>query len=337
LIEQIKDLSLVRTQQKETFEMFGTESRVIDPGGWHFTFLGGAARVREKLSAYSHTESSSLRLLEEGKAERLIQAGFDNGGRNLTKYTAIDASFPKAVTDNIEHYRDLGFIRLPLDRIQEFESTFQELSDELRAERNRNRELFGKIAGLVGYANNLLKPYQDPHFRDIKFGGPNLIPCSRDFSSGWFGGVQSQGAAQSNDVPHFIFGNVVMRHRRDDAKRKADNNIGWFDVDKSKFEVGTTCTVSCYIWISATSSIENAYLNLSLCETKSSEKLNLALTETWQRISTSAVFSTQSLESKWQQSTTLRVHGEAGTVIYSTCWQFEIGAIATPYQETRRK
>jgi hypothetical protein len=337
LIEQIKDISLVRTQQKATFEMFGAESRVIDPGGWHFTFLGGAARVREKLSAYSHTESSSARLIEQGKAEQLIQAGFDNGGRSLTKYQDIDASFPKTVTDNTEYYQNLGLIKAPLDRIAEFERIFQDLSDEIRAERSRNRELFGKVAGLVNHANALLKPYQNPHYRGIKFGGPNLIPASREFSREWFGGVQSQGAAPSQDVPHFIFGNVVMRHYRDDAKNKGDNNVGWYNVEKSQLELGVTYTASCYIWIPATSSITSAYITLSLCETQSSQKVNPALTETWQRISTSALFWTQSFESKWQQSTTLRVNGDAGAIIYSTCWQFEVGTAATPYQETRPK
>jgi beta-1,4-mannosyl-glycoprotein beta-1,4-N-acetylglucosaminyltransferase len=334
IIQQIKDLSLVRIRQDETFARFGAESRRIEPGGWHFTFLGGPTRVRQKLAAYSHTETHIARLLQDGQAERSIQAGFDSNGRRLTKFTPVDQTFPEALTNNIQYYRELGFVRLALDRIKDLEAALQDMSDEIHAERENNKELWGKISGLVSGANGLLTPYRHPHFTEIAFGGSNLIPSSRDFSREWYNGVQSQPSVPSDDVPPFVFGSLVMRHSLDGEEVRPDNNVGWYDVEKSKFERGMICSASCYVWIPESSQLTNVYITLSMCEPVRSRFPDLTLRNTWQRISASYLIGAATLDSPWQQSTILRISAAAGATAYSTCWQFEIGPEVTAYKET---
>ena len=115
----------------------------LSRAGWHFTFLGGAERVREKISAYSHTESYVARLLAPGQAERSIETGYSVGGRrDLARYTEIDGTYPKAVTDNIDYYQKLGFIKTPAQRIAELERAFESLSEQSR----RNADLLGQLA-----------------------------------------------------------------------------------------------------------------------------------------------------------------------------------------------
>jgi beta-1,4-mannosyl-glycoprotein beta-1,4-N-acetylglucosaminyltransferase len=333
LIQKIKDLSRVRTSQEETYAMFRERAHRIEPGGWHFTFLGGAERVREKISAYSHTESYIARLLAPGQAERSIETGYSVGGRDLARYTELDGSYPKAVTDNVDYYQKLGFIKSPAERIAELERAFESLSEKSR----RDADLLGQLSGLIARADVLLKPYSHPHYREVKFGGRNLIPSSRDFSQGFFPGYQSVRAEPSRDVPPYLYNNIVFRHVRDDIKVKEDNNCGWFDVEKIGLEVGSTCTASCYVWVPDDSAVTKADLTLSGCEGRQRVGVNLAIRSGWQRISSSALITEKTMASKYKISTVFRVHGGAGCVIYSTCWQFEVGNSATIYQETVAK
>src|SRR5262249_35805399 len=93
LIDEISDLSLVRTHQMETFNRFGKNAYKIKDAGWHFTFLGGAEKVREKLRSYSHTGGNYDRMLTPGGVEEVLKAGNKVGGIDITQFVQIDDSF----------------------------------------------------------------------------------------------------------------------------------------------------------------------------------------------------------------------------------------------------
>jgi len=87
---------------------------IIENGGWHFSFLGGEQRVREKLSAYSYQGRRSKHIL------RLLDALFPSRIRNkITKNedifstgrrfetVPVDQSFPEYLLLNLAKFEHL--------------------------------------------------------------------------------------------------------------------------------------------------------------------------------------------------------------------------------------
>ncbi|MBS1937772.1 MAG: hypothetical protein JSS84_08200 [Bacteroidetes bacterium] len=67
----------------------------IRDGGWHFSYLGGADRIIEKIEAFAHTEYNSDRYKGRVQIERAIANGEDIFGRNFRyRFIPLDASFP---------------------------------------------------------------------------------------------------------------------------------------------------------------------------------------------------------------------------------------------------
>lgn len=83
----------------------------IPNGGWHFSFLGGAQRVRAKMSAYSHQEFNLEFYTSDKNYQRALRAGrlhFDAGLR--IREVPLDASFPRYV---LEHRADFAHLIAP--------------------------------------------------------------------------------------------------------------------------------------------------------------------------------------------------------------------------------
>lgn len=74
---------------------------------WHFSYLGGIERIKEKLKAYSHAENDTDEVRDN--LEKNIKAGNDIFGRDDHKFefVEIDDSFPKELINNQEKYKDL--------------------------------------------------------------------------------------------------------------------------------------------------------------------------------------------------------------------------------------
>lgn len=81
------------------------EKEKIHNAGWHFSYLGGAEKIIEKIEAYAHAEWDNGRIKDKGALERKISSGvdiFERPNRPNQRYISIDASFPKYVQDNVE-------------------------------------------------------------------------------------------------------------------------------------------------------------------------------------------------------------------------------------------
>lgn len=80
---------------------------VIYPAGWHFSYLGGVERIKEKLSAYSHAEYDNDEV-KDGLIANIRNGRdiFDRPDHHF-KYVPIDDSFPKELVDNQDKYHDL--------------------------------------------------------------------------------------------------------------------------------------------------------------------------------------------------------------------------------------
>jgi beta-1,4-mannosyl-glycoprotein beta-1,4-N-acetylglucosaminyltransferase len=54
---------------------------IIGNAGWHFSYLGGAKRVSEKISAFAHQEINTLEINNLKHLQRCIELGIDHLNR----------------------------------------------------------------------------------------------------------------------------------------------------------------------------------------------------------------------------------------------------------------
>jgi len=87
--------------------LFGYDT-IIRNGGWHFSYLGGADRIIYKIKSFAHSEYDNQTYLNREIINEKILAGEDLFSRESLrfKYTDIDDTFPKYLTNNIEKFSE---------------------------------------------------------------------------------------------------------------------------------------------------------------------------------------------------------------------------------------
>lgn len=88
--------------------------KIIEDGGWHFSYLGSPEKIVTKIEAFSHDELD----VDEFKNIHNIQSSIANGrdifGRNLTFISAKMDELPRLVAHNISKYKSKGLLDLSL-------------------------------------------------------------------------------------------------------------------------------------------------------------------------------------------------------------------------------
>ncbi len=160
LLDRIPDFNWVRTSQEEAFTSFdGINGKLFD-AGWHFTYLGGAAKVREKLQAFSHSEPWFKAMLSPGAIEAQIAAGFEVGNSwNFARYCEIDQTYPAFVQNNLKLYHEKQFIRNPYDALHDMQSMIRAAYDAIRRDRARLESVEARYKDLLALASS---PGADP-------------------------------------------------------------------------------------------------------------------------------------------------------------------------------
>jgi beta-1,4-mannosyl-glycoprotein beta-1,4-N-acetylglucosaminyltransferase len=74
----------------------GLVETVIEPGGWHFSYLGGAERVVQKLSSFAHIELATSEHMMKTITEL-----------NASSFREIDETFPRYIRENPERFAHL--------------------------------------------------------------------------------------------------------------------------------------------------------------------------------------------------------------------------------------
>jgi beta-1,4-mannosyl-glycoprotein beta-1,4-N-acetylglucosaminyltransferase len=77
-------------------------SRVVKNGGWHFSYMGGAERIREKIMAYSHQERNRPEFTDLNAINERINNGaavWDIHWR--FEFVPLDDSFPQYLLQNL--------------------------------------------------------------------------------------------------------------------------------------------------------------------------------------------------------------------------------------------
>jgi|SRR5579862_5244148 len=89
-------------------ELRASTGVIVPQGGWHFSFLGGAERIREKIGAYAHTELDRAEYTDVAHVEACMAAGRDMFGRGITfRCVPLDETFPRFLLRNREKFSHL--------------------------------------------------------------------------------------------------------------------------------------------------------------------------------------------------------------------------------------
>ena len=79
--------------------------RVVRDGGWHFTFMGGAERIRGKIQAYSHTEFNQPQFTQAAAIDERINRGDSLFGDDAQmEIISVDDSFPRYLVEHPERF-----------------------------------------------------------------------------------------------------------------------------------------------------------------------------------------------------------------------------------------
>ena len=76
----------------------------VSDGGWHFTFLGGVERIREKLQAFSHQEMNFQAFTDLHNIEKRMQSDF---ACHRLIGVELDETYPKYLRENSSRYAHL--------------------------------------------------------------------------------------------------------------------------------------------------------------------------------------------------------------------------------------
>ena len=86
-------------------ELRANQNAIIPNGGWHFSFMGGAEKVKTKITSYSAQEMNNPHVINsiESNIKNAIDPFFRSG---LTKVD-IDSSYPEYLIKNIDNYKNM--------------------------------------------------------------------------------------------------------------------------------------------------------------------------------------------------------------------------------------
>jgi len=90
-------------------QIMGPADIFVDNGGWHFSYLGGLERIREKIKAFSHAEYDNEEFLALERLRRVLQSGEDlYGRRNMAfEFVPVDKTFPRYLREHPERFSEM--------------------------------------------------------------------------------------------------------------------------------------------------------------------------------------------------------------------------------------
>jgi beta-1,4-mannosyl-glycoprotein beta-1,4-N-acetylglucosaminyltransferase len=99
LLKQLPSVQLVRD----------TNTQLTEPnGGWHFSYLGGARKIREKLDAFSHQELNKPEFTDAKHLTHAMREGSDLFGRDFAAFELVAMSdLPAHIVKHRNRFRNL--------------------------------------------------------------------------------------------------------------------------------------------------------------------------------------------------------------------------------------
>lgn len=79
----------------------------VPNAGWHFSYMGGAERVRQKLASFAHQEFNRPEFTDLKHLEAALSSGrWALGDEHKLKFVPVDESFPAGIRTAQERFRD---------------------------------------------------------------------------------------------------------------------------------------------------------------------------------------------------------------------------------------
>ncbi len=85
---------------------------VLPDGGWHFTYLGGMEKIKEKLSSFSHQEFNNANYNSEEYIKKMMLKGYDLTRPTKNRFLPVSVNrkyLPEYIVNNKEKYEDIIF------------------------------------------------------------------------------------------------------------------------------------------------------------------------------------------------------------------------------------
>jgi beta-1,4-mannosyl-glycoprotein beta-1,4-N-acetylglucosaminyltransferase len=90
------------------FMLRGADIPAVPDGGWHFSFLGGPEKVRDKLQAFAHIEYAEPPYTNLERIADRLASGADLFDRPQRQYPVpIDDSYPLYLREHLEEFQHL--------------------------------------------------------------------------------------------------------------------------------------------------------------------------------------------------------------------------------------
>lgn len=158
-------LSVARYNMPKIAQVANIPRNVVHDAGWHFTHMGGVKNLLKKFSSYAHSHDFWPNLMKD---EKRLQQQIDIGIRiwsadELAQYVPVDESYPIFVRENIEYFKNKGYIK----DIYEAHAALQKIFIDLKREYAFSNLSTEEKLPQLGYLNPL--EYIDfAHLKDIK-------------------------------------------------------------------------------------------------------------------------------------------------------------------------
>jgi beta-1,4-mannosyl-glycoprotein beta-1,4-N-acetylglucosaminyltransferase len=86
-------------------EVRHTGYKIVENGGWHFSWMGGVQRIQQKLAAYAHQERNLPQFAEAGRIEQALNEGRLFFNRDVPhEIVPLDDSFPRYLLKHPEKF-----------------------------------------------------------------------------------------------------------------------------------------------------------------------------------------------------------------------------------------
>jgi beta-1,4-mannosyl-glycoprotein beta-1,4-N-acetylglucosaminyltransferase len=94
--------------------------KVIQNGGWHFSYLGGIKAIKYKIGAFSHQEYNTEKYISDKILEEKIRRGLDIYNRKDYRFRPVKitkAAYPAYIVNNKEKYQNYIYEKIRLSVI----------------------------------------------------------------------------------------------------------------------------------------------------------------------------------------------------------------------------
>lgn len=100
--------AIIREQLGAPQEMRDNPKRFVIDGAWHFSYLGGASKIKEKIESFAHSEYDMLEYKEAAHLLRCIEEGKDPFNRFDLEPAEIDDTYPEWIQNNLNELQYLS-------------------------------------------------------------------------------------------------------------------------------------------------------------------------------------------------------------------------------------